>query len=300
MTMSYDGTNGVTFPDGSQQKTSAFIGFRNKIINGDMRIDQRNAGAAQTITAGAALAYTVDRFYAYCVGANVTGQRVAGPIANTYRYRLTGAASVTVVGFGTRLEADDTAMLAGGTATLQVKLASSSLTSITWAAYYANTKDTFGTLASPTRTQIATGTFTINSTEATYTANISIPAAATTGIEIVFTGGALLAAQTLSVGNVQIEAGSVATTFESRPYGFELSLCQRYYEILYSRLLGTSATSGTSNVMWSFKSTKRVSPTMTLIGCNGTLNDIGVDSAGLYIANSNVVFGVGSNASAEL
>ena len=46
----------------------------NRIINGAMNIDQRNAGASQTITAAAALAYTVDRWYAYCTGANVTGQ----------------------------------------------------------------------------------------------------------------------------------------------------------------------------------------------------------------------------------
>ena len=53
-----------------------YTGFKNRIINGGMKIDQRNAGASQTITAAAALAYTVDRWYAYCTGANVTGQRV--------------------------------------------------------------------------------------------------------------------------------------------------------------------------------------------------------------------------------
>lgn len=204
-------------------------GLRNRIINGAMAVDQRNAGASQTITAGAALAYTVDRFYAYCTGANVTGQQVAGQIANTYRYQFTGAASVTGVGFGTRLEAVNTADLAGSTATLSVKLKSSSLTSITWTAYYANTKDTFGTLASPTRTQIATGTFTITSTEATYSAQISVGAAATTGIEIVLTGGALLGTQTLTIGDIQLERGSTSSSFEQRPVGLELALCQRFY-----------------------------------------------------------------------
>jgi hypothetical protein len=200
---------------------------RNKIINGAIKVDQRNAGGSQTFTAGAALAYCVDRWYGYCTGANITGQRIALSNAQN-RFRFTGAASNTGLGFGQRIEAVNSMDLAGGTATLSVKLSSSSLTSITWTAFYANTTDAFGTLASPTRTQIATGTFTINSTEATYSTNISVPSAATTGIEIVFTGGALLATQTLTIGDAQLEVGSVATPFEHRSFGTELTLCQRY------------------------------------------------------------------------
>lgn len=220
----------------------ATASFRNRIINGNMAIDQRNGGAAQTFTAAAALAYSVDRFYGYCTGANVTGQRVAVGSAGTsrYRYRFTGAASNTGVRFGTRLEFTNTTDLANSTATLQVKASSTSITSLTWTAYYANTDEAFGTIASPTRTQIATGTFTITSTEATYSAQMSVPAAATTGIEIVFSCGALLAAQTLTLGDIQFEAGSTATSFEFRQYGTELALCQRYYEVgsLYNLFSG--------------------------------------------------------------
>lgn len=35
---------------------------------------------------------------------------------------------------------------------------------------------------------------------------------------------------TFDIAQVQLEEGSVATPFENRPYGLELSLCQRYYE----------------------------------------------------------------------
>lgn len=73
--------NKITFGDSSYQQTAGDRSFRNKIINGAMLVDQRNAGVAQTITAGAVLAYTVDRFYAFCTGANVTGQQVAGSVA---------------------------------------------------------------------------------------------------------------------------------------------------------------------------------------------------------------------------
>lgn len=209
--------------------TDQISGFRNIIINGGFAIDQRNSGATQTFVAAAALAYSVDRWYGYSTGANITGARVTGTAPDQYYYRFTGATSNTAVGFGQRIEAANSQHLAGTTATLSVKLASSSLTSITWTAYYANSTDTFGTLASPTRTQIATGTFTINSTLTRYSTNISIPSAATTGIEIVFTGGALLATQTLTFAAAQLEAGSRASVFEQRTRSIELALCQRYY-----------------------------------------------------------------------
>ena len=234
---------------GTAAITSGLTGFRNRIINGDMRIDQRNAGASQTFTASAALAYSVDRFYGYCTGANATGQRVAGTAPNEFVYRFTGAASVTAIGFGTRLEATNTTDLAGSTATLSVQLANSLLTTVTWTAYYATTADAFGTLASPTRTQIATGTFTVTSTLTTYSAQISVPSAATTGIEIVFTVGAQTSG-TWTIDNIQLEAGSTATDFERRPYGTELALCQRYYQKSYD--IGTAPATATSIGLYNF------------------------------------------------
>lgn len=207
--------------------SGAGLMFRNKLINGSMAIDQRNSGASQTFTAAAALAYSVDRWYGYCTGANVTGQRVAGSGNTQYRYQFTGSASVTGIGFGQRIEAANAYSLAGQTATLSVDLSNSLLTTVTWTAYYANTTDTFGTLASPTRTQIATGTFTVSSTLSRYQVQIAVPAAATTGIEIVFSVGAQTSG-TWVIGNAQLEAGAVATPFEQRLLGVELNLCQRY------------------------------------------------------------------------
>jgi hypothetical protein len=203
--------------------------FRNVLTNGAFSVDQRNSGASQTITAAAALAYTADRWYAYCTGANITGARIAGAIPSQYSYRFTGATSNTAVGFGQRIEASNSFHLANQNVTLSVNIASTSLTSITWTAFYANTTDTFGSLTSPTRTQIATGTFVVNSTLSRKTASFAIPSAATTGIEIVFTGGALLGSQTLTYDNAQLELGSVATPFEQRPVATELALCQRYF-----------------------------------------------------------------------
>lgn len=238
--------------------------FKNRIINGGMAVDQRNAGATQTFTAAAALAYSVDRWYGYCTGANVTGAQVAGATAGQFRYQFTGAASVTAIGFGHRIEQLNSADLSGTTATLSVDLANSVLTTVTWTAYYANSADTFGTLASPTRTQIATGTFTVTSTVTRYNTTISIPSAATTGIEIVFTVGAQTSG-TWTIGNVQLEAGNVSTPFERRTYGQELSLCQRYYQLCRNFVgIGNSATQVVANAI--FQCTMRATPTVGQTG----------------------------------
>jgi len=212
---------------GSVSSVNTF-GFKNRFINGGLSVDQRNSGAAQTITAAAALAYTVDRWYAYCTGANVTGQQIAGSYQSSqYRYQFTGAASVTAIGFGQRIEQLNCYDLANTTATLSCYISNSLLSTVTWTAYYANTANTFGSLASPTVTQIATGTFTVTSTRAQYSAQISIPSAATTGIQIVFTVGAQTSG-TWVIDTIQLEKGTQATSFDYRDIGRELSLCQRY------------------------------------------------------------------------
>jgi hypothetical protein len=208
--------------------TAQYTGFKNRIINGQMQIAQRATSATITAASTIAAGYsTVDRFYVYCTGANVTAAQVAGSGAVKNNLQITGAASVTAVGIGQRIEQLNSYDLASSTATLSVNISNSLLTTVTWTAYYANTADTFGTLASPTRTQIATGTFTVTSTLTNYSTQISIPAAATTGIEVVFTVGAQTSG-TWVIGNVQLEESSTATSFDYRPYGTELQLCQRY------------------------------------------------------------------------
>ena len=276
MTMTLDGTNGVTFNDTSLQAAAAspYV-LKNRLINSAMAVDQRNAGASQTFTAAGALAYAVDRWYGYCTGANVTGQRVAGsttPTNSQYRYRFTGAASVTAVGFGQRIEQSNSYDLAGSTCTLSADLGiSATLTTVTWTASYATTTaDTFGTLASPTVTQIATGTFTVSATMTNFNAQISVPAAATTGIQIVFTVGALTAGLTWTIGNVQLERNSTATLFERRLYGQELANCQRYYyqtDIVKAAPMGRGAVgTGAARIVWMFPTTMRAAPTFAFSG----------------------------------
>jgi hypothetical protein len=262
MTIAISGTTGITLA--GQFDSASTFGFKNRIINGQMQIAQRATSA--TITAGSTIAAgysTVDRFYVYCTGANVTAAQVAGSGATRNRLQITGAASVTAVGIGQRIEALNSYDMAGSTATLSVDISNSLLTTVTWTAFYANTADTFGTLASPTRTQIATGTFTVSSTLTRYSAQISIPAAATTGIEVVFTVGAQTSG-TWVVGNIMLEESSIATSFDYRPYTTELQLCQRYYFQTIPVAMSSYTDGSLLYVTNYLPVTMRIAPTITL------------------------------------
>jgi len=245
MTIAISGTTGITLA--GQFDSASSFGFKNRIINGQMQIAQRATSA--TITAGSTIAAgysTVDRFYVYCTGANVTAAQVAGSGSTRNRLQITGAASVTAVGIGQRIEQLNSYDMAGSTATLSLDISNSLLTTVTWTAYYANTANTFGTLASPTRTQIATGAFTVTSTLTRYSTQISIPAAATTGIEVVLTVGAQTSG-TWVVGNIQLEESSIATSFDYRSYGTEFVMCQRYYQTSYDYGTTVQAATGATD-----------------------------------------------------
>ena len=278
MTVSISGSLGVTFPDSSLQTAAAspYV-TKNRLVNGSFAIDQRNAGASQTFTAAAAVAYTVDRWYGSCTGANITGQRVAGTSPNQYAYRFTGAASNTATLFGQRIESFNTYDLISTTVTGSVTLKSSSITSVTWTAYYANSSDTFSS-----KTSIATGTLTINSTATRYSFSFDAGANAGNGIAIEFTTGALTATNTLQYENAQIEIGTSATPFERRLYNQELAACQRYYEIGNLYADGYTTLNAPISIGGKFQATKRAVPTTTYSFTNGTNARQGADRA-LYV-----------------
>jgi hypothetical protein len=241
---------------------------RNRIVNGNMYVSQRATSA--TVTAGTTVPTIstgypcVDRFFVYSTGANVTAAQVAGATSNKNLLQVTGAASVTAVGIGQRIEAVNSIDMAGQTCTLSVNIANSLLTTVTWTASYATTTaDTFGTIGTATKTQISTGTFTVTSTLTQYTASFAVPSAATTGIEILFTVGAQISG-TWQVGNVQFETGASASPFERLQYGTQLSLCQRYFQqpTAWSGMGDTTTSIGASMVL---SPSTRAVPTITAI-----------------------------------
>ena len=90
MPISISGTNGVTL-SGQFDSASSF-GFKNRIINGAMVIDQRNAGAAVTTTGS----YVVDRWFFNNVtdGTLSIQQSTDVPSGSGFKYSLKMTATV--------------------------------------------------------------------------------------------------------------------------------------------------------------------------------------------------------------
>jgi hypothetical protein len=255
-----------------------------------MAVDQRNAGSSTTLTAGAANAYTVDRWFATCTGASINGARTLS--SGQYRYTFTGATGVTNITFGQRIEAQNCFDLAGTTATLSADLSNSIFGTVTWTASYASTTDNY-----TTKTQIATGTFSTTSTLSRYSAQIAIPSGATTGIEILFSVG-LQTSGTWVITNAQLEPGPVATPMERRSYSKELALCQRYFEKSYTdnvavgtssvlgSVVGQNAANQNSPIYCPFKVTKRIAPSTGVYSPNNGAAGFGYN----VTAGTNVAF----------
>ena len=126
MSVIVNGTSGLTFNDGSSQNTSAYGGgfaMRNRIINGAMVIDQRNAGASVTPTNGQ---YTIDRWQASLSAASkYSVQQNAGSVTPPAGFsKYLGITSLSAYAVGTSeafviqqaIEGNNSADLAWGTA----------------------------------------------------------------------------------------------------------------------------------------------------------------------------------------
>ena len=257
------------------------FGFKNRLINGGMAIDQRNAGASVTITNIAAGTYTLDRWQVYgSVTSKFSVQQNAGsvtPPAGFTNYLGTTSLSSYSVGAGEyyylaqAVEGFNVADFGWGSANAQTVTLSfwvrSSLTgtfsgSVTNSATNRSYPFSYTVSAANTWEQKSvtipgdtTGTWLTNNGIGAYlffnlgsgsnvlgTANAwtgSVRVGVTGSQSIIATNGA-----TFYITGVQLEKGSTATSFDYRPYGTELALCQRYYQQLVkgasTNLLGTA------------------------------------------------------------
>jgi hypothetical protein len=242
------------------------FGFKNRIINGGMVIDQRNAGASVAVTTSDP--YIVDRWV--CLAAansRYTAQQNQGsvtPPAGFTNYLGTTSVSTGTPGatdvyaINQYIEGFNIADLGWGTANAQTVTLSfwvrSSLTgafggtinnsgSPSYRSYpfsftisTANTweqktvtipGDTSGTWATNNgvgiriRFSLGVGSSYLGTAGAWAAGFVGAPTGST---NVVSTNGA-----TFYITGVQLEKGSTATSFDYRPYGTELALCQRYY-----------------------------------------------------------------------
>lgn len=294
-------------------------GMRNRIINGDMRIDQRNAGVARTGITNV-VAFVTDRFYFQnSSGATVTVQQSSvAPtgFSNSFYCNVTTAGTPSYGFIQQSIEGFHFADLAQGTSSASPFTISfwvrSSVTGIYSVSVQTSTYD-----------YSYNATYTINSANTWEYKSVTIPGTAlgtwytdnrqgpairfslTTGaggtpntwvsgsqngstnqVNWFATNGA-----TFYITGVQLEKGTVATPFEFRPYSIELSLCQRYYEISNGLAQVTAGATGFStNTYWSaiqFAVTKRSTPTMIFYDTNSTVNQITMwKNATSYVGSS--------------
>jgi len=263
MSVSYGGSS-ITFEDGSIV-ASGSQGFKNKIINGAMMIDQRNAGASVTPADGA---YTLDRWSTIATAASkLSIQQNAGSVSTLATGGFLNYLGITslsaysvgagdVFGIQQRIEGFNTSDLQWGTANAKT------VTLSAWV--YSSLTGTFGgSIINSAANYSYPFTYTISTANTWTQISITItgPTAGTwigatngIGVQVNFgvgggatysgTAGAWAAQQkytatgavsvvgtngaTFYITGVQLEKGTTASSFEYRSFGTELALCQRY------------------------------------------------------------------------
>lgn len=293
---------------------------RNKIINGHMVVDQRNAGASVTVTG---YNYTVDRWAADCsVSSKFSVQQNAGSVTPPVGFKnyvgITSLAATTVgasdyYAFGQVIEGYNVADLEFGTANAKTITVSFWVRSSLTGSFGAVIRNSNGTLGYPfTYTISSTNTWeqktitiagptsgTFNTTNGnglgiTFGLGVGSTYSAASGswqsgnylgvtgaTSVVGTSGA-----TFYITGVQLEEGTTATSFERESYSVTLQKCQRYYQKVtvanqYVPLV-TLAGANDGRANWYFATTMRATPTLSSTASAWNISTIvsGADSTG--------------------
>jgi hypothetical protein len=305
--------NQVTFSDSSIQNTSPKTGFVNRIINGGMTIDQRNAGASVTPTVTGT--YVIDRFRcALSQSSKYSVQQVAAagsPVGFTKLMAVTSLSAYSVLSsdffiIQQKIEGNNVSDLYWGTAN------AAPVTLSFWA--FSSLGGTFGgSLSNNNGDRSYPFTYTLSANTWTYS-TITVAGDTTgtwatdsnTGIQVSFglgvgstfsgTAGAWAAGNFVSatgatsvvgtngatfyITGVQLEKGSTATPFEFRSIGQELALCQRYYYRLNGNASAPRAGAGfnvsatAADYVFSFPVQMRID--ITALEQSGTASDYNI------------------------
>jgi len=319
-----DASGGNTATINSMTPTADSLqGFRNRLINSDMRIDQRNAGAAVTANDS----YTVDRFLNQndtdgTFSAQQDSSAPAG-FVNSLKFTTTAAdaslAATQRCAIQHRIEGYNVSDLGWGTADAKTVTLSfwvkSTLTGTFGGALQnsaANRSYPFSYTISVANTWELKSVTVAGDTSGTWltTNGIGLRVYFGLGMGSTYSGtanawaaadyrsptGAVSVIGTLNatwyITGVQLEVGSVATPFERRDYGRELMLCQRYY---YKAAItnagsffgtGVAYSTTSANVFIPFPVPLRTRP--TALSTSGTAGDYRVFRQGTNVTCSAV------------
>jgi len=308
--------------------------MKNRIINGAMVIDQRNAGASVATSSGTSV-YTLDRYVAlYSQTSKFTIQQNAGsvtPPAGFVNYlgcTSSSAYAVTSTDYFVMaqiIEGYNTADLNWGTANAKTVTLSFQI--------YSSLTGTFsGALQNQAGNRCYPFSYTISSASTWTTISVTIAGDTTgtwvtnngTGIKVYFnlgsgstnlgtagswgstaytgvTGSVSVVGTntaTFYITGVQLEVGSSATGFEYRQYGTELALCQRYY--INTNYNGASTFVANANYASAqYPVQMRSVPTVTLTIGSGTASSLTANQNGFY-ATFTATTGVNYAATIEL
>jgi hypothetical protein len=319
--ISFDANNNATFSGNVAPTVNPT--FRNRIINGAMVIDQRNAGASVSTSSGASV-YTVDRWQVvYSQTSKFTVQQVSANANTTQGFdqslRVTSSSAYSL-GAGDYfqlqqyIEGLNIVDLAWGTASAKP------ITISFWA--YSSLTGNFALFINNSAVnRVYPTTYTINSANTWTYCTVTIPGDTSgtwlttngTGIRLAFSlgegsnyvGGGnawnsgtyfqpagcvnLVSnnAATLYITGVQLEAGSVATPFEQRLYGTELANCQRYYWELNPSNGGNETA---YNISW-YNTKSRISLMAPVpMRAAPTITFTGTASGAFFATNNDVAF----------
>jgi hypothetical protein len=234
-------------------------GFKNAIMNGDFRINQRG------FTSSTSSVYGFDRWSSFSSGGTVTysaqtftvGTSVGDYQPEKYARLVTsGQSAASDYGLLTQ-HIEDVRTFAGGTITVSfwAKAATSTLASP--AKIAVELSQNFGSGGSPSSAVTTyAGQATLTTSWARYSLTVAVPSIsgktigttantsslsmnlwASAGSSLNSRTGTLgIQSNTFDIWGVQVERGGYATSFEERPLQAELAMCQRYY----FRILGNS------------------------------------------------------------
>ena len=231
-----------------------FDGFKNRIINGGFQLAQR--GTSFTSGSNNDDTYNLDRWYVLSDGNDIVDITQTTTVPTNAAKNSIGLDVETVntkFGIAQIIENVNCVDAIGGAVTLsfQAKVsATTQLDNVKCAIVaWSGTADTVTSdiisawgVEGTNPTLIANATYenspanlNVTTSFATYSVTATVDTASTTNI-ILFIWSDVTTTTLgdfLFITNVQLEKGSTATSFDYRPIGTELALCQRYYQQLF-------------------------------------------------------------------